>query len=300
MKRIAAVVRPEKLEPLKEALFQAKISGMTIYQVHGCGNQHGWKEYFRGSEVFLNMIPKVKFEIDRSIVSNVAGTTRDAIDTMVEHEGQFYTIVDTAGLRKKSVIDEDVEYYGFVRAMRAIDRAEVVLLVIDSTIGLTDQDQRVAGMAAERGCAMVVVLNKWDLVEGPDAKAEVRERIEDRLKFVGYAPVIAISALSGKNVQRIWGAINEAYSNYSKSISTSRLNNWLQDIREFGHTISKGKRILKLKYVTQTGVQPPFFTFFCNHPDLVEPSFERYLENRLRSTFDFTGTPINLKFKKKD
>ena len=237
---------------------------------------------------------------DRSIVSNVAGTTRDAIDTMVEHEGQFYTIVDTAGLRKKSVIDEDVEYYGFVRAMRAIDRAEVVLLVIDSTIGLTDQDQRVAGMAAERGCAMVVVLNKWDLVEGPDAKAEVRERIEDRLKFVGYAPVIAISALSGKNVQRIWGAINEAHANYSKSISTSRLNNWLQDIREFGHTISKGKRILKLKYVTQTGVQPPFFTFFCNHPDLVEPSFERYLENRLRSTFDFTGTPINLKFKKKD
>ena len=237
---------------------------------------------------------------DRSIVSNVAGTTRDAIDTMVEHEGQFYTIVDTAGLRKKSVIDEDVEYYGFVRAMRAIDRAEVVLLVIDSTIGLTDQDQRVAGMAAERGCAMVVVLNKWDLVEGPDAKAEVRERIEDRLKFVGYAPVIAISALSGKNVQRIWGAINEAHANYSKSISTSRLNNWLQDIREFGHNISKGKRILKLKYVTQTGVQPPFFTFFCNHPDLVEPSFERYLENRLRSTFDFTGTPINLKFKKKD
>lgn len=129
---------------------------------------------------------------------------------MVEHEGQFYTIVDTAGLRKKSVIDEDVEYYGFVRAMRAIDRAEVVLLVIDSTIGLTDQDQRVAGMAAERGCAMVVVLNKWDLVEGPDAKAEVRERIEDRLKFVGYAPVIAISALSGKNVQTHLGRYQRA------------------------------------------------------------------------------------------
>lgn len=179
---------------------------------------------------------------------------------------QFYTIVDTAGLRKKSVIDEDVEYYGFVRAMRAIDRAEVVLLVIDSTIGLTDQDQRVAGMAAERGCAMVVVLNKWDLVEGPDAKAEVRERIEDRLKFVGYAPVIAISALSGKNVQRIWGAINEAHANYSKSISTSRLNNWLQDIREFGHTISKGKRILKLKYVTQTVYSPRSLRFSATIP----------------------------------
>ncbi len=237
---------------------------------------------------------------ERSIVSDVAGTTRDAIDTVVEHEGTYYTIVDTAGLRKKSVVHEDVEYYGFVRAMRAIDRAQVVLLVIDATLGLTDQDQRVAGMAAERGCAMVVLLNKWDLVEGPEAKAEIRERIEDRLTFVGYAPVIAISALSGKNVHRIWNAIDTAYQNYSSVISTSRLNVWLQDIREFGHTISKGKRILKLKYVTQTGTEPPFFTFFCNHPDLVEPSFERYLENRLRSTFGFEGTPIRLKFKKKD
>lgn len=237
---------------------------------------------------------------NRSIVSDVAGTTRDAIDTVVEHEGTYYTIVDTAGLRKKSVVHEDVEYYGFVRAMRAIDRAQVVLLVIDATLGLTDQDQRVAGMAAERGCAMVVLLNKWDLVEGPEAKAEIRERIEDRLTFVGYAPVIAISALSGKNVHRIWNAIDTAYQNCSSVISTSRLNVWLQDIREFGHTISKGKRILKLKYVTQTGTEPPFFTFFCNHPDLVEPSFERYLENRLRSTFGFEGTPIRLKFKKKD
>lgn len=237
---------------------------------------------------------------NRSIVSDVAGTTRDAIDTVVEHEGTYYTIVDTAGLRKKSVVHEDVEYYGFVRAMRAIDRAQVVLLVIDATLGLTDQDQRVAGMSAERGCAMVVLLNKWDLVEGPEAKAEIRERIEDRLTFVGYAPVIAISALSGKNVHRIWNAIDTAYQNYSSVISTSRLNVWLQDIREFGHTISKGKRILKLKYVTQTGTEPPFFTFFCNHPDLVEPSFERYLENRLRSTFGFEGTPIRLKFKKKD
>lgn len=237
---------------------------------------------------------------NRSIVSDVAGTTRDAIDTVVEHEGTYYTIVDTAGLRKKSVVHEDVEYYGFVRAMRAIDRAQVVLLVIDATLGLTDQDQRVAGIAAERGCAMVVLLNKWDLVEGPEAKAEIRERIEDRLTFVGYAPVIAISALSGKNVHRIWNAIDTAYQNYSSVISTSRLNVWLQDIREFGHTISKGKRILKLKYVTQTGTEPPFFTFFCNHPDLVEPSFERYLENRLRSTFGFEGTPIRLKFKKKD
>ena len=237
---------------------------------------------------------------ERSIVSDVAGTTRDAIDTTVYHEDRYYTIVDTAGLRRKSVIDEDVEYYGFVRALRAIDRAEVVLLVIDSTLGLTDQDQRVAGMAAERGCAMVVILNKWDLVEGPEAKARIRERIEDRLTFVGYAPVIAISALSGKNVHRIWTAIETAYEHYEQTISTSRLNNWLQEIRDFGHTVSKGKKLLKIKYVTQTASRPPQFTFFCNHPDIIEPSFERYLENRLRSSFDLSGTPIRLKFKRKD
>ena len=237
---------------------------------------------------------------DRSIVSDVAGTTRDAIDTHIVHDGQRYTIVDTAGLRRKSQIDEDVEYYGFVRAMRAIDRANVALLVIDSTLGLTDQDQRVAGFAAERGCAMVIVLNKWDLIEGPEAKAEIRERIADRLTFVGYAPVIAISALTGKKVDRIWDAVNAAYENYSQTIPTNRLNTWLAGIREFGHTVSKGKAVLRMKYVPQTATCPPQFTFFANRPDLVDDNFERYLENRLRENFELVGTPIRIKFKKKD
>ncbi len=237
---------------------------------------------------------------ERSIVSDVAGTTRDAIDTIVHHEGQAYRIVDTAGLRRKSQIDEDVEYYGFVRAMRAIDRAQVALLVIDSSLGMTDQDQRVAGFAAERGCAMVIVLNKWDLVEGPEAKEEIRERIADRMSFVSYAPVVAISALTGKNLGRIWDALEKACSSYNSTTSTSALNNWLQEIRDFGHSISKGKKILRIKYVTQTETCPPQFTFFCNHPDIVDDNYRRYLENRLRSTFEFTGTPIRLKFKKKD
>ena len=239
-------------------------------------------------------------EAERSIVSDVAGTTRDAIDTMVHHDGKAYRIVDTAGLRRKSQIDEDVEYYGFVRAMRAIERAEVALLVIDSSLGLTDQDQRVAGYAAERGCAMVIVLNKWDLVEGPDRKAEIRERIADRLTFVGYAPVVAISALTGKNLKRVWDSIDQAYESYNRQVSTSKLNNWLTEIRDFGHTISKGKKLLRMKYVTQTGICPPQFTFFANHPDIVDDNYKRYLENRLRSAFDFTGTPIRLKFKRKD
>ena len=237
---------------------------------------------------------------DRSIVSDVAGTTRDAIDTHIEHEGKRYTIVDTAGLRRKSQIDQDVEYYGFVRAMRAIDRADVALLVIDSTLGLTDQDQRVAGYAAERGCAMVIVLNKWDLVEGPEAKAEIRERIADRMTFVGYAPVIAISALTGKKVDRIWDAIDIAFANYSKTIPTNKLNTWLGEIRETGHTVSNGKAVLRMKYVTQTASRPPRFTFFVNRPDLVNDNFERFLGNRMRDAFDLVGTPISFKFKKKD
>ena len=233
---------------------------------------------------------------DRSIVSDVAGTTRDAIDTLVEHDGTLYRIVDTAGLRRKSQIDQDVEYYGFVRAMRAIDRADVALLVVDSSIGLTNEDQRVAGYAAERGCAMVIVLNKWDLVEGPDEK----QRIRDRIAVVGYAPVVAISALTGKKVQRIWEAIDEAFENYARIIPTGKLNAFLTTIRESGHTVSKGKAILRMKYVTQTATKPPRFTFFCNRPDVVDDNYERYLENRMRETFPLVGTPIRLRFKKKD
>ncbi|MGI6591393.1 MAG: ribosome biogenesis GTPase Der [Eggerthellaceae bacterium] len=237
---------------------------------------------------------------NRSIVSDIAGTTRDAIDTLVEHDGRKYRIVDTAGLRKKSRIDQSVEYYGFVRSMRAIDRADVALLVIDGSLGLTDQDQRVAGYARERGCAMIVLLNKWDLVDGPERKQEIRDQVEDRLVFVGYAPVMAIQANTGKNVGKVWQAIDEAYASYTTHISTKRLNTWLADLRDFGHTVSKGKRVLKLKFVSQTGDKPPRFTFFANHPELADDNFERYLENRLRREFDLKGTPIFMKFKRRD
>ncbi len=236
----------------------------------------------------------------RSIVSDVAGTTRDAIDTPVERDGKHYTIVDTAGLRRKSQINQDVEYYGFVRAMRAIDRADVALLVIDASIGLTDQDQRVANYAAARGCAMIIVLNKWDLVEGPEKKAEIRERIADRMMFVGYAPVVSVCALTGKKVDGIWDVIDRVYANYTQTIPTNKLNVWLAEIRDTGHTVSQGKRILRMKYVTQTKTCPPHISFFANHPELVDDNYERFLENRLRRTFDLEGTPVVLKFKRKD
>ncbi len=237
---------------------------------------------------------------ERSIVSDVAGTTRDAIDTLVEHEGQMYRIVDTAGLRRKSQIDEDVEYYGFVRAMRAIDRADVVLLVVDSPLGLTNEDQRVAGYALERGRAMGIVLNKWDIVGGPEEKAAIRERIADRMMFVGFAPVVAISALTGKNADKVWALIDKAYAAYNRVVPTNQLNTWLAGIRETGHTVSKGKAVLRMKYVTQTGTKPPQLTFFCNRPDIVTDNYERFLENSVRRAFDFEGTPVRLRFKKKD
>ncbi|MCL2530474.1 MAG: GTP-binding protein, partial [Coriobacteriia bacterium] len=209
-------------------------------------------------------------------------------------------LVDTAGMRRTSKIDESVEYYGFVRALRAIDRADVALILIDATLGLTDQDQRVAGIAAERGCALIVLLNKWDAVEDPDQRDLVRDHVADRLIFVHYAPVIAISALTGRSTHRIWTAIDKVYANYVKQISTSKLNAFLTEIRDFGHTVSKGKKNLRINYMTQTGTAPPHFTFFANHPEIVDDNYRRYLENRLRERFNLEGTPVFLHFKSKD
>ena len=249
-----------------------------------------------GKSSLLNKLAGVQ----RAIVSDVAGTTRDAIDMLVERDGRSYRLVDTAGIRRKSLIDQDVEYYGFVRAMRAIDRAQVALLVIDSTIGLTDQDQRVANFAAERGCAMIVLLNKWDAVEDIEAKDAIDVRVSERLGFVGYAPVLKISALTGRGVDRIWAAVDTVYKNYLQEISTSRLNKMLTEMRDFGHTVNKGGKTLRVNYVTQTRTAPPGFAFFANHPVSADDNFKRYVENRMRETFDFTGTPIILKFRKKD
>jgi GTP-binding protein len=237
---------------------------------------------------------------NRSIVSPVAGTTRDAVDTVIEHDGRTYRIVDTAGIRRKSKIDESVEYFSFVRAMRAIDRADVALLVVDGTLGITNEDQRVANYAAERGCALAILLNKWDIVEGPEAKQDIRDGVEENMQFVKYAPVLAICALSGKNVHRVWDTIDTCFAHYTQKLPTSRLNAWMSQIHETGHTVTQGKTVLRIKYVTQTGVRPPAFTFFCNRPDVVTDNYERFLENRLRTGFDLTGTPVHFRFKKKD
>lgn len=237
---------------------------------------------------------------ERAIVSEVAGTTRDAIDTVVERDGVPYRLVDTAGLRRKSQIDESVEYYSFVRAMRAIDRADVALLVVDAAEGVTDGDQRVARFAEERGCAMVVLLNKWDLLTDDDARAEVVEQTAEKLGFVGFAPVLRTSAATGRGVDKIYKAVDAVYESYTRQIPTSALNRLLTDLRETGHTVSKHGASLKLRYGTQTRTKPPGFAFFANHPRLVDDNYRRYLENRMREAFDFTGTPIMLSFRQKD
>ncbi len=237
---------------------------------------------------------------ERSIVSDEAGTTRDAVDTLVEHDGQRYRIVDTAGIRRKSQIGEDVEYYGLVRALRAIERAQVAVLMVDATLGLTDQDQKVAAMADERGCALVVCINKWDLIDDAEERERIKEHLSDRMEFVGYAEVLTISALTGRSVGRIWGAVDTAYAHYAATFPTNQLNAFLTELRDFGHSISKGGKHLRINYVTQTGTCPPAFTFFANHPEIIDDTYRRYLENRLREAFDLSGTPVRLRFKRKN
>lgn len=237
---------------------------------------------------------------ERSIVSDIAGTTRDAIDTYIERDGRRYRLVDTAGIRKKSTVYENIEYYSMVRGLRAIDRADVALLVVDSGVGMTEQDQKVANLAIERGCALVILLNKWDLLDDDYKREKALDTVARRMTLAPWAPMLRISALTGRSVEKIWKLIDEAAAERAKTISTSALNRFLTGLREFGHTIVDGKRRLRMHYVTQTGTNPPAFTFFVNHPDLVNDTYRRYVENRMRTVFGFKGTPIRLYFHKKN
>ncbi len=237
---------------------------------------------------------------NRSIVSDVSGTTRDSIDTIILRKDRAYNIIDTAGLRKKSSVKSSIEYYSFIRALKAIDRADIAVLVIDATIGLTDQDQKIANMAKEKGCGLVIALNKWDKIDSVEVKENIRTHMKERMEFVGYAKCVLTVASTGKKLKNVWESIDEAFNNYTKKISTSKLNNWLSEIKQKGFTVNKGKRTLRLNYVTQTGTMPPRFTFFVNHSSLVNDNFRRFLENRMREAFDFSGTPVILKFKNKN
>lgn len=235
----------------------------------------------------------------RSIVSDVAGTTRDAIDTMIEWKGQPIKLVDTAGMRKKTQVHEDVEYYSLVRGLQAIDHADVCLLVVDATVGVTEQDQKVAGMAIDRGCGLVLILNKWDLVETEQQRDEIVSSIDKRLAFAPWIPTVNVSALTGRATDKVLDLAVRAATAHASQVRTTELNDLLAEIRESGHTRSERGRRLKIQYATQTGSKPPVISFWCNAPDLVDDNFERFIENRLRKRFDLTGTPIRLKFRRK-
>lgn len=236
----------------------------------------------------------------RVIVSDVAGTTRDAIDSRFENEFGKYIFIDTAGIRRKSKVDDRVEKFSVMRAKMAIERADVCLIMIDAREGVTEQDTKIAGLAHEAGKASIIVVNKWDLVE-KDSKTmdNMRKDIQRDLGFMTYAPILFISALTGQRTNRIFELINFVNDQSNMRISTGMLNNVLADAQaRVQPPTDKGRR-LKIYYMTQTGIKPPNFVIFCNSRELFHFSYQRYLENQIRSVFGLEGTPIRIVIRQK-
>ena len=237
---------------------------------------------------------------ERVIVSNVAGTTRDAIDSRFTNDKGSFVFIDTAGMRKKSKIEEDIEKYSVLRATMAIDRADVCLIMIDATEGVTEQDTKVAGMAHEAGKASIIVVNKWDLVEKDDkTMARMTEEIRRDLAYMTYAPILFISAKTGQRVDRLFELIDYVSNQASTRITTGMLNSVLADAQTRVQPPSDKGRRLKIYYMTQVGIRPPHFVVFCNDSRLFHFSYQRYLENCLRNTFGLEGTPITLSIRQR-
>ena len=237
---------------------------------------------------------------NRVIVSNIAGTTRDAIDTEIVHDGKEYIFIDTAGLRRKNKIKEELERYMIVRTVSAVERAEVVVLMIDAEEGVTEQDAKIAGIAHERGKATIIVVNKWDLVEKDDkTMTRMTEEIRRDLAYMTYAPILFISAKTGQRVDKLFDMIDYVANQAAFRVTTGMLNTVLADAQtRVQPPTDKGRR-LKIYYMTQVGVKPPHFVVFCNDRRLFHFSYQRYLENCIRSTFRLEGTPIILSIREK-
>lgn len=232
---------------------------------------------------------------ERSIVSNVAGTTRDAIDTPVVRNGQKFLFIDTAGMRRKAKIDEPIEKYSIMRSLRAVDRSDVVLMVFDAVEGVTEQDKKIVGYAHEAGKALILVVNKWDLYEKDNTSTlRYTEMLRKELVFLQYAPVVFVSALTKQRIHRLPEVIAYVAEQNAMRISTSVLNQVIEDAIAVNPTPSdKGKR-LKIMYTTQVKIKPPTFVIFVNEPEIMHFSYQRYLENKLREAFGFEGTPIQM------
>ena len=236
----------------------------------------------------------------RVIVSDMAGTTRDAVDTVYENQFGRYMFIDTAGIRRKSRVDERVEKFSVMRAQLAIERADVCLIMIDARDGVTDQDTKIAGLAHEAGKASIIVVNKWDLVEKETGTMEkMRKDVMRDLSFMSYAPILFISALTGQRTNRIFELINFVNDQSNMRITTGMLNNVLADAQaRVQPPTDKGRR-LKIYYMTQTGIKPPTFVIFCNSRELFHFSYQRYLENQIRAVFGLEGTPIRIIIRQK-
>mgnify|MGYP004470216475 FL=1 len=237
---------------------------------------------------------------ERTIVSNVAGTTRDAIDTYIENEEGKFTFIDTAGIRKSGKISDNIEKYSVLRAELAVERSDVCIIMIDANEGVTAQDERVAGIAHENGKASIICINKWDSIE-KDSKTldEFKKKVRESLAYMTYAPVMFISAKTGQRTENLYGMIKYVNDEASKRVSTGMLNDVLNDaITRVQPPSDKGKR-LKIYYMTQTGVKAPTFVLFVNNAELFHFSYQRYIENKLRETFGFEGTPIKLVIREK-
>jgi len=237
---------------------------------------------------------------DRVIVSNVAGTTRDATDTPFTYNKEEYVAIDTAGMRKKGRIYENIEKYSLLRSLKAIDRSDVCVLVVNAEEGIIEHDKHILSYAIDSGKGIVIAVNKWDTIEDPNNAIKLwKKSLESHFMFASYAKIVFLSAKTKKRIHTLMPAIIEAYENNKKEIKTSDLNNVIVDAVSMHQPPSyKGKR-LKIYFVSQTDSRPPKFTFQVNNKGLIHFSYERYLENRIRETFDFTGTPIILKFKNK-
>lgn len=232
---------------------------------------------------------------NRVIVSDVAGTTRDAIDSSYEYDGQEYVIIDTAGMRKKGKVYESTEKYSVLRALRAIERSDVVLVVLNGEEGIQEQDKKIAGYAHQAGRAVIIVMNKWDAVEKDEKTMnEKTKEIREQFQFLDYAPVVFVSAKTKKRVHSILPIINRVNENHSMRIQSSILNEVISDaVARNPAPTDKGRR-LRIYYVTQVAIKPPTFVVFVNDPELMHFTYERFLENRIRETFDFEGTPIKI------
>ena len=232
---------------------------------------------------------------ERLIVSNIAGTTRDAVDTQFENESGKYTFIDTAGIRRQSKINDKIEKYSVLRANMAVERADVCLIMIDAGTGITEQDEKIAGIAHEAGKPSIIVVNKWDSIEKDNSTVNrFNERIRTALAYMPYAPIVYVSAKTGQRVETLFERINYVHNQSTMRISTGMLNDVLNEATMRVQPPSdKGKR-LKIYYMTQISVAPPTFVIFCNNAELFHFSYQRYIENCLRDTFGFVGTPIKL------